>query len=152
MGGAIQIHEATRSTTATVLRGAREHTHTHTGGSDTPFQFRKAVSECKRGDFNTPTIDAIRQKIAAKEWGKTQELASWRQVIQRHGATVSYEALRLGTLPYVPHSLLVPSHTVKWPESHEFLMERKYWKQRWRDEISFETDSEQKVTNTAIDE
>ena len=85
-----------------------------------------------------------------KEWGKDSELGSWKTVLDRHGPNVAYAALRQGTLPYVPHSLLLPGHGVKWPESHEFIMQRKFWRQNWRETIDFETDEEQAATQKEI--
>ena len=85
-----------------------------------------------------------------KEWGKDTELGSWKMVVDKHGPNVAYEALRQGTLPYVPHSLLLPGHRVKWPESHEFLMERKFWKETWRDEITFEAADERADTDSQV--
>ena len=76
------------------------------------------------------------------EWGAKTRLVSWKGVIDEHGANVAYTALKQGTLPYVPHTLLLPGHDVPWPESHQFVMESKLWTQTWREEINFETDEE----------
>ena len=65
------------------------------------------------------------------------ELGSWKQVLDRHGPTVAYAALRQGTLPYIPHTLLKTGHGVKWPESHEFILTRRWWKETWRTEITY---------------
>ena len=81
---------------------------------------------------------------------ETSELGSWKQVLDRHGQNVAYAALRQGTLPYVPHSLLLPGHGVKWPESHEFILSRQFWNEHWRSEITFETDEENAATQNEI--
>ena len=93
---------------------------------------------------------AIKKKIKLKEWGKSAELCSWQQVLDRHGQNVAYAALRQGTLPYVPHSLLLAGHNVKWPERLEFLMEKRYWNDSWREEINFESDEDHAKTKEAI--
>ena len=91
-------------------------------GSDEVMKLKKMIGECKGGNFNTPALNEIKQQLLIKQWGKNNELGSWKEVLDRHGPAVAYAALRQGTLPYVPHSLLLPGHGVKWPESHGFLM------------------------------
>lgn len=71
-------------------------------------------------------------------------------MVDRHGANVAYAALRQGTLPYVPHSLLLPGHGVKWAESHEFVLERRFWNSTWREELNFETSDETMATDAQI--
>ena len=65
------------------------------------------------------------------------ELGSWRQVLDRHGPAVAYAALRQRSLPYVPHTLLSEGHNVAWPDSHEFILTRKWWTESWRTEVNF---------------
>ena len=69
--------------------------------------------------------------------GHDMELGSWKQVLDRHGKNVAYAALKQGNLPYVPHSLLSAGHGVPWPESHEFVLTRKWWKATWRVEVHY---------------
>ena len=75
-------------------------------GAPAIYEFKKLIGDSKMGVFNHPALQAIKRRIKQKEWGKTAELCSWQQVLDRHGQNVAYEALRQGTLPYVPHSLL----------------------------------------------
>ena len=79
-------------------------------------------------------------------------MASWKQVIDRHGPNVAYAALKQGTLPYVPHSLLLPGHDVKWPESHEFIMSRKYWNKSWKSDIAIASEGAEMPSEETIDE
>ena len=124
----------------------------HPKGSQVIRDFKKLIGECHRGNFDTPSLRAVRKRILIKEWGKSAELGSWKQVLDRHGQNVACAALRQGTLPYVPHTLLLPGHGVKWPESHEFLMERKFWNQHWREEVRFESDDDNAVTKAEINQ
>ena len=87
-------------------------------------EFKRLLGECRKGDFDTPALRAVKKRIKIKEWGKQTELATWKQVLDRLGENVAYAALRQGRLPYVPHSLLLPGHGVKWPDSHEFVLEK----------------------------
>ena len=102
--------------------------------------------------MENPFLAAMKKKIKVQEIGSETELGSWKMVLDRHGPNVAFEALRQGTLAYVPHNLLREGHRVKWPESHEFVMDRRFWKTNWRDEISFETDDEHAETQSAIEE
>ena len=94
-------------------------------GAPAIIEFKKLIGECNGGQFNTKDLLAIKKRIKLKEWGKTAELSSWQQVLDRHGQNVAYAALRQGTLPYVPHSMLKPGHGLKWPESHEFVLTKR---------------------------
>ena len=123
----------------------------HPSGSAPIVEFKKAISECKRGNFDTPAVKSIKRRIRTKEWGKKEELASWKQVVDKHGSNVAYAALRQGTLPYVPHTLLLPGHGVKWPESHEFIMSRTYWTSSWKDELAIVADDEDMPSDETID-
>ena len=105
----------------------------HPKGSNIILEFKKAIGECSRGELDTPAVKDIRRRIAAKEFGKKEELVSWKAVVDLHGEAVAYAALRQGTIPYVPHTLLLPGHGVKWPESHEFVISRRYWSQTWKE-------------------
>ena len=96
----------------------------HVKGHRCITEFKRLIGECKKGDFDTPALKAVKKRIEIKEWGKHAELSSWKQVLEKLGNVVAYTALRQGTLPYVPHSLLLPGHGVKWPDSHEFLLEK----------------------------
>ena len=116
-------------------------TDKHAKGHRCIAEFKRLIAECKKGDFDTPALRAVKKRIKIKEWGKQTELATWKQVLDRLGENVAYAALRQGTLPYVPHSLLLPGHGVKWPDSHEFVLE-KYWHENWREEVVWQTDDE----------
>ena len=100
------------------------------------------IGACRNGDFSTPELKAVKKRILIKDWGKHVGLGSWKQVLDTLGANVAYAALRQGRLPYVPHSLLLPGHNVKWPESHELVLTKKYWNTSWRDEVEWRTDDE----------
>ena len=76
-------------------------------------------------------------------WGKDKKLGSWKQLCDKHGKEVSYAALKQGTIPHVAHTLLKPGHGVQWPENRQFVMEETYWKQHWRDTITWETDGDE---------
>ena len=76
------------------------------------------------------------------ECRKSNNLGSWKQVVDRVGEAVAYAALRQGTLPHIPHSWLKPGHGVKWPDSHEFLIQNTEWNTRWRDEFEVEVDED----------
>jgi len=104
------------------LHDLEEH---HKKGSPVIMEYKKAIGECKMGKFDTPFLLAVKKRILTKKWGQEAELGSWKQVLDRFGHNVAYAALRQGTLPYVPHSLLLPGHGVKWPESHEFVLTKK---------------------------
>lgn len=123
----------------------------HKKGSPVIIEYKKAIGECKRGNFNTPFFNAVKKRILTKQWGREAELGSWKQVLDRVGHNVAYAALRQGTLPYVPHSLLLPGHGVKWPESHEFVLTRKFWKETWQSEVEFR-DDDPEITQKAIKE
>ena len=127
-------------------------TKKHPRGHPEIWKFKKLIGDCRHGKFDTPELNEIRRKIQVKNWGKNNELGSWKAVLDRHGENVAYAALRQGTLPYVPHSLLRPGHGVKWPESHEFILERRYWKTSWREEVNFETPDERTATAAEIDD
>ena len=77
-----------------------------------------------------------------KECGKETELRSCKQVLDRLGPEVAHAALRLGTLPYVPHSLLLPGHGMTFPGSHEFVLTKRFWHDGWKDEVQFPMDDE----------
>ena len=51
----------------------------------------------------------------------------------------------------MPHSLLLPGHGVPWPESHEFVLTKKYWHEHWKQEVAFD-DEDPVATQQAIDE
>ena len=104
-------------------------------------RLQKMISMCKGGSFDTPEIHALK-KIFEKTHGHDVELGSWKQVVDRHGPAVAFAALRQGTLPYIPHTLLRPGHGVAWPESHEFILTRRWWKESWRNEITYRGTSE----------
>ena len=74
----------------------------HKKGSPVIQEFKRMIGQCRGGNFNTPELSALKKRILIKEWGKTSELGSWKQVLDRHGQNVAYAALRQGTLPYVP--------------------------------------------------
>ena len=76
-------------------------------------------------------------------WGKEKKLGSWKQLCDKHGKEVAYAALKQGTIPHVPHTMLKPGHGVQWPENRQFVMEETYWKQHWRDTITWETDDDE---------
>ena len=76
-------------------------------------------------------------------WGKDKKLGSWKQLCDKHGKEVAYAALKQGTIPHVPHTVLKPGHGVQWPENRQFVMEETYWKQHWRDTITWETDDDE---------
>ena len=111
-------------------------------------EFKDLIGNCKAGNFNTPDVNALKRKIFIKEHGTDSELGSWKQVLERHGPAVAYAALRQGNLPYIPHTLLNEGHGVPWPDSHEFLMTRKWWKESWRTEITFGVQSEADAAKT----
>ena len=90
-------------------------------------EFKKLIGDCERGNFDTPELRAVK-KDHVKEWGTEAELGSWKTVLDRRGQNVAYAAPRQGALPYVPHSLLLPGHGVKWLESHEFILSKQFWK------------------------
>ena len=94
----------------------------HPQGSPIITEMKRLLGECRNGNFDTPSLNAVKKRIRIKEWGNQAELGSWKQVLDRLGPNVAYAALRQGTLPYVPHSFLLPGHGVKWPESHEFVL------------------------------
>ena len=123
----------------------------HPQGSPVIREYKKAIGECKKGQFDTPFLIAIKKRIKIKQWGKETELGSWKQVVDRHGPAVAFAALRQGTLPYVPHSLLLPGHGLKFPESHEFLMARRFWGETWKTEIEY-PDDDPIETQHGIDE
>ena len=112
----------------------------HKKGSPVIMEYKKAIGECKGGKFDTPFLLAVKKRILTKRWGQEAELGSWKQVLDRVGHNVAYAALRQGTLPYVPHSLLLPGHGVKWPESHEFVLTNRFWRVSWQSEVEFSDD------------
>ena len=95
----------------------------------------KALICRSKGNWNDPTMTELRSQIKRKEMLKSCELGSWKQVLDRYGWAVSCAALRQGTLPYVPHSLLKPGHGVAWPEDHEFIRTKSMWTTVWRTEV-----------------
>ena len=113
--------------------------------------FKQIINSCLRGNFNTPQLNAIKRTVFAKEWGSEAELGSWKKVLDTHGPNVAYAALRQGTLPYIPHTLLRDGHGVKWPESHEFIMKRQFWRETWREEFRLESDTDHAHTKKEID-
>ena len=64
-------------------------------------------------------------------------LVSWDEVVKKYGECSAYTALSQGTLPYVPHTLLMPGHQVQWPNSHQFVLSRQFWTATWKDELDF---------------
>ena len=123
----------------------------HKKGSPVILEYKKAIGDAKGGKVDTPFLNAVKKRILVKKWGQETELGSWKQVLGRLGNNVAYAALRQGTLPYVPHSLLLPNHGVKWPESHEFVLTKKYWHEHWKQEVAFD-DEDPAATQQAIDE
>ena len=105
--------------------------------SEEVFHFKKIISECKGGNFKTHEIHVFKKRLFEQAHGNDLELGSWKQVVDRHGSNVAYAALKQGNLPYIPHTLLSPGHGVAWPESHEFILTRKFWKVTWRTEIHY---------------
>ena len=114
-------------------------------------ELKRLIGNCNGGNFNTPELRAVRKRHRIQEWGKDMQLGSWKLVLDTHGPNVAYEALRQGTLPYVPHILLLPGHGLKFPESHEFLMARQFWGERWKTEIEY-PDDDPIETQHGIDE
>ena len=74
----------------------------HVKGHRCITEFKRLIGECKKGDFDTPALRAVKKRIKIKEWGRQAELSSWKQVLEKLGPNVAYAALRQGTLPYVP--------------------------------------------------
>ena len=80
----------------------KDLTEKYPKGNPVIAEMKRLIGECKQGNFDTPGLAAVRKRIRIKEWGKTAELGSWKQVLDRLGQNVAYAALRQGTLPYVP--------------------------------------------------
>ena len=49
-----------------------------------------------------------------------------------------------------PHTLLKEGHGVKWPDSHQFIMEKSWWTASWREEVNFESTAEREATEAHI--
>ena len=112
-------------------------------GSKAPVvqKFREGVAQCPQGSYDkSEYIKSIRKKIKLTEYRNNNQLGSWKQVVDRVGETVAYAAIRQGTLPHLPHSWLRPGHGVKWPDSHEFVIQSTEWSTSWRDEIEVDVD------------
>ena len=114
-------------------------------------KFKKLISLTRNGRFDTSKeLLAIRKNIKVREWGKNVKLGSWKEVVDKHGEAVAYAALRQGTLAHVPHTLLRENHGVKWPNSHQFIMEDSWWTASWREEVNFELAAEREATQAHI--
>ena len=87
-----------------------------------------------------------------KDWGETKDLGTWKTGLERHGPLVAYAALQAGTLPYVPRGPLSDGHGLAWPDSHEFVVSRKFWKNTWRNELTFLSEAETSETERQINE
>ena len=99
-------------------------------------EFKKAVAENPEGQFDNPKLMAIKKLITIKECLQPENLASWTEVVNKYGP-VAHTAMREGILPYVPNRLLHPGHRVKWPESHEFVINQRWWSSTWKDTLSY---------------
>ena len=112
---------------------------------------RSEIAKCKHGVFDTPYLRQVKKKCKLKEWGKTRRLGSWKEVCNIHGENVAIAALKQGNLPYCPHTLLLPGHNLKWPDSHQFILSETYWRDSWEKEVGVEADGEDKDTQHEID-
>ena len=117
-------------------------------------EFRHQVAaQQKRKAFDNEYFQALRREIKIKELGIEHEIGSWVAVLKRHCEKVAYAALKQGTLPHKPHGLLLPGHNAPWPESHEFLLERRYWTSSWRKELQgWCDDTEDPIVQETTDE
>ena len=95
------------------------------------------------GNFDTAFFTQLKKKAKLESWGKDKKLGSWKQLCDKHGKDVAYAPLKQGTIPHVPHTMLKPGHGVQWPEDRQFVMEETFWKQQWRDTITWETDDDE---------
>ena len=110
------------------------------------------VGQCRSGRFDTPDLNAIKMNIQIKERGKRTMLGSWKDVVDNYGEAVAKASLRQGTLPNVPHPFLLPGHGVRWPDSHQFMMEESWWSLSWREKLNFESAGEQEATQAQIEQ
>ena len=99
--------------------------------------FKRIIAEAGVGKFDTPEILALKKRLKIKQWNEQKMLVSWDEVVKKYGECSAYTALSQGTLPYVPHTLLMPGHQVQWPNSHQFVLSRQFWTATWKDELDF---------------
>ena len=126
---------------------------THGKSSPIALAFKEAIGRVMRGRYDDDEYcKKLRKDIHIQEINKKYRLASWCKVLDEHGYNVSVAALKQGTLPYIPHTLLRPGHGVKWPESHQFLIEQKWWTETWRTEVSVASSSDSAETRAEIAE
>jgi len=114
--------------------------------------FKRLISTCKGGNFDTPELRLVKRHQQLTEWGTNKELGSWSTVLDKNGP-VAYAALQAGTLPHVPRSLF-PGGVLHrtWPDSHDFVVSRELWTKSWRKEIAFLTEADTSETNRQINE
>ena len=92
------------------------------------MEFKRLIGSARMGNFKVvPELRVIQRNTKLKNWGQNVKLGSWKEVLDKHGEDVAYAALRQGTLAHVPHTLLKEGHGVRWPESHQFIMEESWW-------------------------